>query len=339
MTVTTTGAPGGADRFRALLPAHLWALDDRSEGTLQALLSAVAEELAVLEGDLGDLYDGWFVETCEEWLLPYVADLIGLAEPLPDLGDGVSWRTVVANTLSHRRRKGTATVLEQLAGEVTGWQARAVEYFRLLAVSTHVRHPRPDRPAVASLRHAERLDHLGRGHDRRVDRSVPPPDLTDPARGASTRSPARPTCAVSGEGGAATTSLRRRGPLPAPHPPGGARLGRTAPRRPVVRGTRRRRRIPGRPARPHHPALPERPEPQGHRPARARRTCPSRCGPGACWPSSRPPGAAKSPRTCCPSGSASPDWVRPPSSSPPSWSRSDCGSAASRTLRRSKARR
>jgi hypothetical protein len=184
MTVTNAGAPCGADRFRALLPAHLWALDDRSEGTLQALLSAVAEELAVLEGDLGDLYDGWFVETCEEWLLPYVADLIGLAEPLPDLGDGVSWRTVVANTLSHRRRKGTATVLEQLAGEVTGWEARAVEYFRLLAVSTHVRHPRPDRPAVASLRHAERLDHLGCGHDRRADRSVPPPDLTDPARGA-----------------------------------------------------------------------------------------------------------------------------------------------------------
>ncbi|MFD7324217.1 phage tail protein [Streptomyces sp. NPDC059875] len=185
MTVTaaSTGAPGGADRFRALLPAHLWARDDRSEGTLRALLSAVAGELNLLEKDLGGLYDGWFVETCEEWLLPYLADLIGLTETLPDLGEGVSPRSVVANTLAHRRRKGTVAVLEQLAGEVTGWQTQVVEYFRLLAVSAHVRHPRPDRPAAASLRHAERLDHLGGGYDRRPDRSAPPPDLTGPARG------------------------------------------------------------------------------------------------------------------------------------------------------------
>jgi hypothetical protein len=179
----TEATPGGADRFRALLPAHLWARDDRSEGTLQALLSAVGGELDLLEQDLEDLYDGWFVETCEEWLLPYLGDLLGLTAAMPDLGEGVSWRTLVANTLAHRGRKGTVVVLEQLAAEVTGWRARTVEYFQLLAVSTHVRHPRPDRPATASLRHAERLDHLGGGYDRRPDRSAPPPDLADPARG------------------------------------------------------------------------------------------------------------------------------------------------------------
>ncbi|MFJ2865885.1 phage tail protein [Kitasatospora sp. NPDC087314] len=184
MTVPATAATGGADRFRALLPAHLWARDDQSGGTLQALLSAVAAELDLLEQDLEDLYDGWFAETCDEWILPYLADLIGLTEPLPDLGDGFSWRALVADTLSHRRRKGTAAALGRIAAEATGGTAWTVEYYRLLAVSAHVQHPRPDRPATASLRAADRLDHVGAGHDRRRDRSTPPPDLIDPARGA-----------------------------------------------------------------------------------------------------------------------------------------------------------
>ncbi|WP_405649659.1 phage tail protein [Streptomyces sp. NBC_01386] len=184
MTVPATEATGGADRFRALLPAHLWARDDQSGGTLRALLSAVAAELDLLEQDLEDLYDGWFAETCDEWILPYLTDLIGLTEPLPDLGDGFSWRSLVADTLSHRRRKGTATALRRIAAEATGWPARTVEYYRLLAASAHVEHPRPDRPATASLRAADRLDHVGAGHDRRRDRSTPPPDLLDPARGA-----------------------------------------------------------------------------------------------------------------------------------------------------------
>lgn len=37
-------------------------------------------------------------------------------------------RAWVANTLAYRRRKGTALVLEQLARDVTGWPATAVEF-------------------------------------------------------------------------------------------------------------------------------------------------------------------------------------------------------------------
>lgn len=140
------------------LPSHVVARDQESGGLLRALLRAVAAELDVLENDLDDLYDAWFVETCAEWVVPYLADLVGLLEVPPDLGTGTTRRTLVANTVGYRRRKGTVAVLEQVARDVTGWPARAVEFYRLLAAAAHVNHVRTDRPATASLRGASRLD-------------------------------------------------------------------------------------------------------------------------------------------------------------------------------------
>ena len=173
----------GPDQLFDLLPAHLRARDEESGGALRALLSVVADELALVSADLDALYDGWFAETCAEWLLPYVADLVGLDEVPPDLGPAVSRRAVVANTVAYRRRKGTVAVLEQVTRDVTGWPTRAVETFRLLATSAHLNHPHRDRPATAGLRCAGRLDLAGAAVDLRSDRSTPPPELVDLTRG------------------------------------------------------------------------------------------------------------------------------------------------------------
>jgi hypothetical protein len=99
----------------------------------------------VLEDDVDRLYDGWFIETCEEWLVPYLAELVGLAEVPPDLGTTVSRRALVANTVAYRRRKGTLAAIEQVARDVTGWPTKAVEYRPLLVTTTHVNHVRLDR--------------------------------------------------------------------------------------------------------------------------------------------------------------------------------------------------
>ncbi|MEQ7128700.1 phage tail protein [Actinopolymorpha sp. B11F2] len=147
-------------RLLGRLPTHVVARDAEAGGVLRALLTAVAAELDLLENDLGDLYDAWFVETCAEWVVPYLADLVGLAEVPPDFGTGTTRRSVVANTVAYRRRKGTAAVLEQVARDVTGWPARAVEFYRLLAATTHVNHVHLERPATASLRDAQRLELL-----------------------------------------------------------------------------------------------------------------------------------------------------------------------------------
>jgi hypothetical protein len=66
----------------------------------------------------------------------------------------------VANTIGYRRRKGTLAVLEQLAFDVTGWRAKAVEFFQLLATTQYAKHIRlgnlrPD------LRQANALELLG----------------------------------------------------------------------------------------------------------------------------------------------------------------------------------
>lgn len=147
--------------LRDRLPAHLLARDAEADGLLGALLEAVAGEVGLLEGDLEDLYDAWFVETCADWVLPYLADLIGLDDLPTDLGREAGPRALVANTVAYRRRKGTVGVLEQVAWDVTGWPAAAVEFYRLLVASTHVNHVRSDRSATASVRNASRAELCG----------------------------------------------------------------------------------------------------------------------------------------------------------------------------------
>lgn len=155
--VGVTQVQAARDRLLDLLPVHHRARDlgpGGAPGPLTELVEAIAGELALLEQDLERLHDGWFVETCEEWLVPYLADLVGMAEVPPDLGVTVSRRALVANTVAYRRRKGTVAVLEQVARDVTGWPSRAVEHHPLLVATAHVNHVRLDRAGVASVRDA-----------------------------------------------------------------------------------------------------------------------------------------------------------------------------------------
>ncbi|MBD5788252.1 hypothetical protein IF650_18995 [Cellulosimicrobium terreum] len=147
-----------ADRtayLEGLLPAHVRERDAATGGLLHALLDAVAGELAVVEEDLESLYDAWFVETAPAWVVPYLADLVGVTGLPEDVGDaGAGRRAVTANTVTYRQGKGTVAVLEQVVRDATGWPAVAVEFYRRLATTAHVNHLRPDRPAWVSLRSA-----------------------------------------------------------------------------------------------------------------------------------------------------------------------------------------
>lgn len=128
---------------------------------LKALLSIIAEQIGVLEESLAQLYDDQFVETCAPWVLPYLGDLIGISG-LPSAGlEALNPRSEVAHTIGYRRRKGTAAMLEQLARDVTGRPARAVEFFQLLATTQYLNHLRPENQSFISVRGAERLEYLG----------------------------------------------------------------------------------------------------------------------------------------------------------------------------------
>jgi hypothetical protein len=142
------------ERLYKLLPA-IHRLRDADQGEpLRALLGVIEGELERVEADIANLYDNWFIETCDEWVVPYIGDLLGVRPIRPVPSAGVSARAYVANTIAYRRRKGTAVVLEQLARDVTGWPARAVEFFQRLATAQHMNHVRHAPSFTASVRDA-----------------------------------------------------------------------------------------------------------------------------------------------------------------------------------------
>lgn len=150
-----------SDRIYNHLPA-IYRLKDASESEpLRALMAVIEREAIALESDIDGLYRNWFIETCEEWVVPYIGDLLGVKGLRSAAQGSFSQRAFVANTMAYRRRKGTAVVLEQIARDVTTWPARAVEFFLLLAATQNLNHVRLDRPATADLRGGSQLDLIG----------------------------------------------------------------------------------------------------------------------------------------------------------------------------------
>ncbi|MFC8681514.1 phage tail protein [Microbacterium ureisolvens] len=168
------------DTLYALLPAVYRTRDaEAGEGNepLRALLAVIAEQVAGLEENIEQLYDDQFIETCADWVVPYIADLIGYRPFDPRLQESLgSNRADVADTIRLRRRKGTAAVLEELAFAVTGWDAAVVEFFQRLAVTQYLNHvridppgPAPERvldqPGTVDVRRADRLERMGTPFD------------------------------------------------------------------------------------------------------------------------------------------------------------------------------
>ncbi|HJR75350.1 MAG TPA: phage tail protein [Nitrospiraceae bacterium] len=141
-----------ADQLYALLPS-IYRIRDQEEGEpLKAFLAVLAEQVEVLQEDLSQLYDDQFIETCAEWVVPYLGDLIGYRRLQGATSPDGSSRAEVANTIAYRRRKGTVSMVEQLATDVTGWKARAVEFFQQVCTTQYLNHIRPTHHAVADLR-------------------------------------------------------------------------------------------------------------------------------------------------------------------------------------------
>lgn len=127
-----------AQRLWALLP-EVYRTDDTdasgAPGPLQELLNRVGTQAAVVRRSLDRLWADQSIETCDDWVIPYIGDLLGTN--LVNGLDARGQRLDVAKTIYYRRRKGTLAVLEELAYDVTGWPAQLVESFRRLARTRH----------------------------------------------------------------------------------------------------------------------------------------------------------------------------------------------------------
>ena len=100
---------------KASLEALPGSLDQHVHGPLKSLLSVIADQVAILEEDLDQLYDDQFIETCAEWAVAYIGELVGTRGLVAVEDTGISQRSEVANTIAYRRRKGTASIIEELA--------------------------------------------------------------------------------------------------------------------------------------------------------------------------------------------------------------------------------
>lgn len=127
-----------SERLYPLLPSFHRQSDLAAGEPLRALLAVLERELKLVESDIDQLYENWFIETCEYWVVPYIAELLGVRR-LPAAGSlEYNQRTYIANTLSYRRRKGTSSLIAQLPQDLADWPVRIVEFFRLVATTQHL---------------------------------------------------------------------------------------------------------------------------------------------------------------------------------------------------------
>lgn len=152
-----------AQRLYARVPAYYRVLDEEQGMPLYALLTVVGEQVANVRADLDALWDNFFIETCEDWVVPYLATLTGtnlLANPV-----GQSNRLDVRNTVMWRRSKGTPAMLRALAQAISGWPTDLAEFFQVLGWSQNVNHLRLHNHLTPDLRNTFGLSLLGRAAD------------------------------------------------------------------------------------------------------------------------------------------------------------------------------
>ena len=149
-------APVADDRFAAYYAERLWdGLPEvyRDEdglaanpGVLRSFIELFAGQAAVLRRSQDRLWDDQFIDLCDEWAVAYIGDLVGTR--LVSALNARARRVDVAKTIYYRRRKGTLRVLEELIGDITGWDGVVVEMFRRLARARHGLDPAPQRFAA-----------------------------------------------------------------------------------------------------------------------------------------------------------------------------------------------
>ncbi|GAB6266020.1 MAG: hypothetical protein STSR0001_14660 [Methanothrix sp.] len=167
------------DRLYDLLPVIYRQKDAEKGYPLRALLQVIAEQVNLVEGDIDQLYENWFIETCQDWVVPYIGDLVGY-RPVHESGEPgpastarerqhnkiLIPRSEVANTVRYRRRKGAIALLEELARDAAGWPSRAVEFYSLLSYCQPLNQIHLNRGRTLDLGNMHALDNINGPFDQ-----------------------------------------------------------------------------------------------------------------------------------------------------------------------------
>jgi uncharacterized Zn-binding protein involved in type VI secretion len=188
-----------AEQLFALLPAVYRTRDAANGGPLQALFAVIAEQSTIVQENILRLYDDQFIETCSQWVIPYIGDLIGYNSVYEIASATVSSRAEVANTIGYRRRKGTQLALEQVAMDVSGRTAKVVEFFKWLITTESMRDVRPQHGSTVNLRCIGALDRFDTPFDRE-SRTIDVRRIAPRVRNVSDPDPAPLEIALHGAG-------------------------------------------------------------------------------------------------------------------------------------------
>ncbi|MGB0064593.1 MAG: hypothetical protein WBP85_09125, partial [Terracidiphilus sp.] len=145
--MSTTPSP-----IYSLLPAVFRTQDAAQGGPLQALFEVLESQYGIVKGNVWQLYNDQFIETCAPWVIPYIGQLIGYSTVYTAALSSPDSRAEVANTIGYRRRKGTLVALEQITHDVSGRATMGVEEFMRLATTLSLRDVRPCSFATADIR-------------------------------------------------------------------------------------------------------------------------------------------------------------------------------------------
>lgn len=104
-------------------------------GVLRRIVELIGEEAAHSRRSIDRLWEDQHVETCDDWAVPYIADLVGAR--LVSARDARTSRVDAANAVRFRRRRGTPDLLDTLVRAISGWDVVLVEGFRRLARARH----------------------------------------------------------------------------------------------------------------------------------------------------------------------------------------------------------
>lgn len=155
-----------------LLPAIYRSLDLAAGSPLQALMGVMQAQYDALDADIAQLYDNWFIETCQEWAAPYLGQLVGTDWLLgPNAVLEPTRRALVAEAIAASRRKGTVPLLQALSWAATGWPARAIEARPHLVATQTLTALRPGQAGYVSIADANRLASLGTPFDHLYHRA------------------------------------------------------------------------------------------------------------------------------------------------------------------------
>ena len=106
------------------------------ENTLKQFLEIIGDQASEIHQNIDDLWSNFYIDTCDEWVIPYIGDLVGkktISSP------AAKNRLEVKKAVRLNKLKGTLTGIDELTNYYFG-PSKSVEFFNLCARTQNIRN-------------------------------------------------------------------------------------------------------------------------------------------------------------------------------------------------------